>query len=204
MKYTIVLVVLLCSAAYASAPACKKVKPPITITTPSQEQTQNQNQTVETTANNQQITNDNQVRQAPPAIPPEAFSSAPCRIAGSTALSGPIGGISGGFSKQDKDCAAEHLAAYYFTIGAHTAGCKILVRMKASQQAGITMEDCLVQTIPLPTQEAPVVIPSPRVLEVLPTVIYMPAPEVKPIFKPKVSKATTKPKTKPCSMVSEK
>src|ERR1022692_2580288 len=49
--------------------------------------------------------NSQEIRQTPPAFAPDAYPTAPCRVAGSAGGSSPYFGLSIGGSKLDKDCA---------------------------------------------------------------------------------------------------
>lgn len=110
---------------------------------------------------NSQTSVTNEARQAPPAIAPEAFSTAPCRVAGSAGVSAPVGGISLGGSKRDSECNQFHQAAYFSSMGSRLAACKVLVSMKESKKAGVTLEDCMGPVPPTPV--VPQVTPAPAV-----------------------------------------
>ena len=114
-----------------------------------QTQGQGQSQSADNAGNAQSTTfNQNQVRQAPMAYAPDAFPSAPCRVAGSAGLSAPIGGISLGGSKLDKDCSRRETARSFMNLGLPDAACKILLSTKDAKEAGLTQADCVVPTKP--------------------------------------------------------
>jgi hypothetical protein len=86
---------------------------------------------------NTQITQ--QVRQAPMAYAPEAYPTAPCRVSGSAGVSAPIGGVSFGGSKEDKQCSARELARSFHMIGEDGAALQVLCSTKAAKEAKPTV-----------------------------------------------------------------
>jgi hypothetical protein len=94
----------------------------------------------------------NQVRQAPMAYAPEAFSTAACRVGFSGGASSGFGGLSLGASRKDKDCERTILANQFFARGNNTAGCKLLMHVKVIKEA-LTYDECLITVAPvvLPT-----------------------------------------------------
>jgi len=126
-----------------------------------QGQGQGQSQSANNNGNAQSTTfNQNQVRQAPTAYSPDAFPSAPCRVSGSAGVSAPIGGISLGGSKLDKDCSRRETARSFMNLGLPEAACKILLSTRDAKEAKLTPEDCTVPvkpvTLVVPEVQAPV------------------------------------------------
>lgn len=104
--------------------------------TQGQEQYQGQSQSA--TANNSgnnQSTSYTQVHQTPTAVAPDAFPSAPCRVAGSAAGSGPLFGFSLGASKMDDQCDKRETARSFLAIGQPNAALQILCTTKAAKAA---------------------------------------------------------------------
>ena len=141
------------------------------------------------------VSNYNQVRQAPTAIAPEAFSTAPCRIAGSAGASAPVGGLSFGGSKKDKECDEFHLAAYFSSIGRNDLALQVLCNMKVAKGVKNCAELPPPPPPPAPVFEVigrPLPTPPPVVIVVPVTVVAPPeyrtemtvtAPKKKPAVK---------------------
>jgi hypothetical protein len=167
-----------------------------------QKQGQGQSQTAnggQATANNSNANNGNnlstaysseynQVRQAPMAYAPEVFSTAACRAGASAGISAPIGGISLGGSKRDKDCERSVLANQFFSRGNYVAGCKLLMHVSVVKEA-LTFDECVITVQPKPVFEAPVVPIVPSIT------VNVPAPIVTPILQVDKQAVTEKPQT---------
>jgi hypothetical protein len=127
-----------------------------------------------------------QVRQAPMAYAPEAFSTALCRAGASAGVSAPIGAISLGGSKKDKDCERSVLASQFFSRGNYVAGCKLLMHVAVVKEA-LTFDECVVAVVPKPVVvEAP-----PMVAPVVPSItVNVPAPVLTPILTVQAEKPT--------------
>jgi hypothetical protein len=74
-------------------------------------------------------------RQAPAAVAPDAFPSAPCRVGFGGAASAPIGGLSIGGSKLDEECDKRETARAFAHLGFKEAALKILCTTKAAKKA---------------------------------------------------------------------
>jgi hypothetical protein len=163
--------------------------------TQGQKQSQGQNQSQTATGGNATATGGNatnagnnqstaysssytQVRQAPMAYAPEAFSTALCRAGTSAGVSAPIGAISLGGSKKDKDCERSVLASQFFSRGNYVAGCKLLMHVAVVKEA-LTFDECVVAVVPKPVVvEAP-----PVVAPVIPSItVNVPAPVLTPVL----------------------
>ena len=196
----------------------------------SQKQSQNQSQVAnggQATSNatggnavnegNNLSTSYNQVRQAPMAYAPEAFSTASCRAGGSAGISAPIGGISIGGSKKDKDCERAVLANGFFSRGNYVAGCKLLMHVGVVKEA-LTFDECVVAVTPKPAPvaqalqlqpsivvnlPAPVVVVPPAAVADKPQMVTVIAPKAKVRTAPK-TKIHTAPKTSTCPNRGEK
>lgn len=112
-----------------------------------------------------------QIRQAPTAIAPDAFPSAPCRVAGGIGVSSPFGGLSLGGSKLDKDCDARETARFFALINNRTAAAKILCNTKAAKKAKLSLEQCL-------GFDMAAVVAAPQALVAAPLSVNLPAPQV--------------------------
>jgi hypothetical protein len=84
---------------------------------------------------NQQVSNYDTPRQAPPATAPEALSTASCRIAGSVGASSPFGGVALGGSKMDNECNIRETAFAFSLIGDKEAAHALLCTTKAAKAA---------------------------------------------------------------------
>jgi hypothetical protein len=85
-------------------------------------------------------------------------------------------GVSFGGGKVDAGCDAREMARYYALLGSRLAACKMMVNVKSSKKAGITLDDCMLQTVVENPPPAPVVIPpAPQVPNI---VINVPAPVI--------------------------
>jgi hypothetical protein len=113
-----------------------------------------------------------QIRQAPTAIAPDAFPSAPCRVAGGIGVSSPFGGLSLGGSKLDKDCDARETARFFALINNRTAAAKILCNTKAAKKAKLSLEQCLGFDM------AVAIAPPAQTLLAAPLSVNLPAPQV--------------------------
>lgn len=118
-----------------------------------------------------------QVRQAPTAIAPDAYPSAPCRVSGSIGASAPIGGISLGGSKMDHECDKRETARSFALIGNRTAAYKILCTTKAAKEAKLTPAECSALESPQ-AQVSPIqmTVPVPSVSVTPPSVTVNPTP----------------------------
>lgn len=85
--------------------------------------------------NNSQSTTYVTPRQAPSAVAPTSLPTAPCRVAGSLGVSAPIGGISLGGSKRDKECDAREAARAFAALGDTQSALKLLCTTKAAVKA---------------------------------------------------------------------
>jgi hypothetical protein len=144
---------------------------------------------------NEQVTNQNQVRQAPSISAPAIISTGPC--AGSSmsgGASGPVGGVSFGRNKVDQGCDTRMDANEMFGIGSKLAGCKLLIQEKKFQKAGVTLEDCMgPKPLPAPEPVAPVTQvvppPPPPVISVtVPVTVVEPSLPTTPIVNPQLTK----------------
>jgi hypothetical protein len=109
------------------------------------------------------------------AYAPEVFSTAACRVGASAGVSAPIGGISLGGSKKDKDCERAILASQFIARGNLVAGCKLLMHVGVVKEA-LSFDECMIAV-----QSKPVVIEAP-VAPVMPTItVNVPAPVITPV-----------------------
>jgi hypothetical protein len=152
--------------------------------------------------------NINQVRQAPLAYAPTIIPSN-CQGSISGGVSAPIGGISLGGSKADKNCQRLALAAAFAAMRNFSAAAKVLCSTDGARTAKLTLSDCQAtftqpapQIVyvpqPAPVVVAPAVAPEVRVLLIEPP-ITVTAPKV--VVRPRVKrtiKATGK-----CPVVPE-
>jgi hypothetical protein len=113
-----------------------------------QQQGQAQAQQANSSATNSMVSNSQEVRQAPFAYSPEALPSAPCRIAASAGLSSPMGGISLGGSKMDKDCDRRETARAFALIGQYGAALQVL----CSTTAAKVVDNCRDLSLPNPVE----------------------------------------------------
>ena len=60
----------------------------------------------------------------------------------SAGASGPVGGLSFGSSKVDKECRSMALANEFIGMGNYEAAAKVLCSLKSAKAAGLTMDDC--------------------------------------------------------------
>jgi hypothetical protein len=127
----------------------------------------------------------NQVRQAPLAYAPTIIPSN-CQGSLSGGVSAPIGGVSLGGSKADKNCQRLALAAAFAAMRNFAAAAKVLCSTDGAKTAHLTLADCQttfdppvtrVEYIPLPA--APIVVPpaQPQIILVEPPVTVT-APKV--------------------------
>lgn len=171
----------------------------------SSNQSQGQQQSQSATASGGSASNGNQsmssnyqqVRQAPPAYAPTVLPTANCLGGYSAGGSAPVGGISFGGSKVDKECRMQALANEFLAMGNFEAAAKVLCATKSAKEAKLTIEDCRLAVAPAPVvveRLAPA--PLPQV-----TVVQQPTPAPTPVVstpvtKPAVKKAAHR---KPCS-----
>jgi len=86
--------------------------------------------------------------------------------------------------KVDPGCDAREMARYYSLLGSKLAACKMMVNIKSSKKAGITLDDCMLQAVTENPPPAPVVIPAPQVvvpnitINVPPIAVAAPVPVV--------------------------
>jgi hypothetical protein len=134
----------------------------------------------------------NQVSQVPPAFAPDAFPSAPCRVAASAGGSSQWFGMSIGGSKLDKDCAKRELARLLLAAGQRQAAVDAL----CSTQAARGIENCnALEMAPIP-EPVPVIESEPALPVIVASApvitINVPAMPVlachKPIHKNRASK----------------
>lgn len=142
MKTTLFIAVaaflLACRGASAQAPGEHVVHSPTQTQAQSQNQSQAQNATATSSSAGQQNTTSFESRvprQSPPAIAPDIFPSAPCRVSFGGAGSAPIGGLSAGFSKLDDECDKRETARAFAQLGYRTAALKILCTTKAAKKS---------------------------------------------------------------------
>lgn len=137
----------------------------------------------------------NQPRQAPMAYAPEAFSTAACRAGASAGVSAPIGGISIGGSKKDKDCERAVLANGFFSRGNYVAGCKLLMHVGVIKEA-LTFDECIIAVTPKPAPVAEALQVQPNIIVNIPAPVVL-APPVVVAEKPQVVTVTAKTKKRP-------
>lgn len=77
------------------------------------------------------------------AVAPPVFSTTNCFKGYSAGGQTAVAGLSFGGGGIDKNCAAERAAQNYFASGNRLAFCKVMVTLKASKDAGVTLADCL-------------------------------------------------------------
>jgi hypothetical protein len=148
-----------------------------------------------------------QQRQTPPAFAPDAYPTAPCRVAGSAGGSSPYFGISIGGSKLDKDCAKRELARLLLAAGQRQAAVvalcsttdgKDIPNCQTLEQGPPQVAVAPIQPISAPTLTVPeIIVPAPVVNVQLP----QPLPEVKPVAPLPLVKRH---KSKPCPCVTPK
>ncbi len=167
-----------------------------------QKQTQSQIANGGTASNgpqsNVQETVNNQIRQAPMAYAPESIPTAPCRVAGSAGVSAPVGGISLGGSKADKECELRATAAMFAALHQPKAALEVACQSKYAK----AVKNCtslLVEAEP----STPVVVPAPAPVVVPITVAPAPVEVLQPVVvteKPQVITVTPRKKkaAKPC------
>jgi hypothetical protein len=141
--------------------------------------------------------NSQEIRQTPPAFAPDAYPTAPCRVAGSAGGSSPYFGLSIGGSKLDKDCAKRELARLLLAAGQRQAAVSAL----CSTEAAKGIQNCTnLEQGPTPEPvraieptAAPIIVPAPQVT-INPTV-YLPLPEP---LAPTVKRLVKKRAGEPC------
>jgi hypothetical protein len=143
-----------------------------------QNTSQNANSSASNQGNNSSYNSEstfNQVRQAPLAYAPTIIPSN-CQGSLSGGVSAPIGGISLGGSKADKNCQRLALAAAFAAMRNFAAAAKVLCSTDGAKTAKLTLSDCQA-TFEQPAPQI-VYVPTPAPVVVAPAV----APEVKVIM----------------------
>lgn len=152
---------------------------------------------------NSQVTEFNQVHQAPDAFAPNVYPTSPCVVGGSGGGSWLTGGFGLGITKTNKDCDARELGRLFLAARNYKAFAKILCGTKAAKRAKLTMDDCLANTPEAPVQQivqaapatAPQIVVPPAQVTINPVVehtITQAAPAVAPT-KPVHKRPTKKP-----------
>lgn len=136
MKTTVMVAALLLATSAFAQEKKETEKPPVTQT-----QTQSQSATggaATASSAGQANSNVNETRvprQAPFALAPDVYPSAPCRVGWGGAASAPIGGLSVGGSKLDDECDKRETARAFSNLGFREAALKILCTTKAARKA---------------------------------------------------------------------
>ena len=196
------IALFMCSLAWGQAkPQCTKPTPPPPAPTPVQPVTtvsssstssssstassnQTQSQTQSAQGGNAQASSSNNgsnvavtestPRQAPPAYAPPVFPGT-CLGGFSAGASAPVGGLSFGGTKRDKNCEQMQAAAMFISQGNLEAAARILCRTWAAKDAKLTLTDCRIAAKALPLPLAPIVVPVPAQTTVN---VAQPAPQV--------------------------
>lgn len=98
----------------------------------------------------------NQIRQAPLAYAPTIIPSN-CQGSISGGVSAPIGGISLGGSKADKNCQRLALAAAFAAMRNFSAAAKVLCSLDGAKAAHLSLAECQATFYPAPVVVAPVI-----------------------------------------------
>jgi len=144
------------------------------------------------------ITNETSIpRQAPPAYAPTIIP-ANCQGSLTGGASSPVGGISIGGSKADKNCQALAVASAFVSLGNLKAAAKIVCNTKAAKEAKLTLDECLALAQPrIDPPQPPVVAPAPESKTVV-EIYYTPVPQ------PQADALVVTPKAAPKPQVFER
>lgn len=179
----------------------------------SQSQSNTSNNTNDNTSQGGSVSNvgnsvTNIPRQAPPAYAPTVLPTN-CLGSLSAGASAPIGGLSIGGTKRDRNCESIVLANMFAQLRNFTAAAKVLCSTDAAKKAKLTLEDCLLLeanvavqvregiapvTVPLPVAQVPIAVmqPTPAIILINTQPIEVtPSPEQLAELKPKVAVAAS-------------